>query len=225
MSRVDYAVWMAALIALAALLAPYAWAVFKAIFLPSGSLLDSLLPFAWLAAGAAAYGLFRYFVKRNMGWLETQSHELTHSVVAILFGRRIHALQAKEDEGVVYTSGRSSLGLIPMSLAPYCLPWITLLLLALRPIITPAGLWIFDFILGVTLCFYIVCFWTQTRTNQTDINTYPLSFSYTYIYFSRAVCILIIAVAFLPDHNVFTSIWAMLKGMYHSILMYWHLLV
>ena len=223
MTSTAYAAWMGAMLLVAALLAPYAVRTFKDVFLAPASLLAALTPFAAVAAGAAAYGLFRHFVRRNMDWLETQSHELTHSVVAILFGRRIHSLEAKEGEGVVYTSGHSDFGLIPMGLAPYCLPWITVILLAMRPLIADTGLWVFDFILGVTLCFYMVCFWTQTRTNQTDINTYPLSFSYTYIYLSRAIWALLIIVALVPGESIFTSAWAMLKGMWSSAVWYWGL--
>ena len=53
----------------------------------------------------------------------------THTVVAQLLFRRVHSFHAAEDGGLVSTSGSLGRGMIPMSLAPYCLPIFTYLLL------------------------------------------------------------------------------------------------
>ena len=55
--------------------------------------------------------------------------------------------------------------------------------------------------------FHVNCFIHQTGKYQTDINQYPLLFSYLFINVARLINVCIIVVAFFPSYNVFTSFW------------------
>lgn len=126
--------------------------------------------YQWMFYGMLAYFIIRRFdfLARNEPWLQTVSHETTHAIVGMMFFHKIHSLQANEDNGVVYHSGRE-FGNIFISLAPYCLPIATFAFLLLRIIGSTNMLYVFDLFIGFTLAFHIVCFWKQTRLNQPDI--------------------------------------------------------
>ena len=111
-------------------------------------------------------------------------------------------------------------GLIPQALAPYCLPIFTYMLLALRCLVQPEGLWIFDILVGSTIAFHVLCFVRQTGNHQTDINQYPLYFSYLYIVTMQLVNLCIILVAFFPNYNVFTSVWRMATFVFENTMSY-----
>lgn len=221
MSKKVYILWMIALTVIAVLLMPYIYEIFRIIFLsPQKSITTQLSIYQWVAVGFVAYCIFHKYVSLNMTWLETDSHEKIHGIVGWLFGRRIHSAHSEEGSGCIYTSGNnfwSRWGLLPMSLAPYCLPLWTYSILWLRPLIGYQSLWIFDILVGITLAFHYYCFKNQTRNNQTDINQYPLSFSYTYIYLARIINGLIIIVMFFPQSNsIMYPIMRLLKAILHN---------
>lgn len=221
MSKKVYILWMIALTVIAVLLMPYIYEIFRIIFLsPQKSITTQLSIYQWVAVGFVAYCIFHKYVSLNMTWLETDSHEKIHGIVGWLFGRRIHSAHSEEGSGCIYTSGNnfwSRWGLLPMSLAPYCLPLWTYSILWLRPLIGYQSLWIFDILVGITLAFHYYCFKNQTRSNQTDINQYPLSFSYTYIYLARIINGLIIIVMFFPQSNsIMYPIMRLLKAILHN---------
>lgn len=126
--------------------------------------------YQWLLYGFAAYFILRKFklVSRNEQWLQTTSHEMTHAIVGMMFLHKIHSLQANDGYGAVQHSGRQ-LGDIFISLAPYCLPIFTFAILLLRIMADNAMLYIFDLLIGFSLAFHVVCFVSQTRLSQPDI--------------------------------------------------------
>ncbi len=126
--------------------------------------------YQWLIYGAIAYFVFRRFkfVSNNEKWLQTTTHELTHAIVGMLFLHKIHSLQADEESGVVYHSGEN-FGAIFISLAPYCLPIYTYILMLFRLLGASEMLYIFDLFIGISLSFHINCFRKQTRLDQPDI--------------------------------------------------------
>lgn len=198
---------------------PYAVKIIKIILFPNRvGLFRQLSIYLWVGVGIAAFAIVYAFIRKNMTWLETFSHELSHIVVALLFFRKVHSFHVEEESGIVYTSGLGQNGLIPMALAPYCLPIFTYLLLALRPLVAFQGLWIIDIVIGLSMAFHIRCFMHQTGKYQTDINQYPLYFSYAYIYVARLVNGCIIAVAFFPHYNVFTSVWRLVCAIYGNLI-------
>ena len=126
--------------------------------------------YQWMLYGMAAYFAIRItpFVSRNEQWLQIFSHELTHTVVGMMFLQKIHSFHAEENQGVVWRSGKP-IGNIFISLAPYCLPIFTYGFLLLRIFVENKMLYVFDLFIGFTLSFHLVCFWNQTRPYQTDI--------------------------------------------------------
>lgn len=126
--------------------------------------------YQWMLYGMAAYFIIRKigFISRNERWLQTTSHEVTHALVGMLFFHKIHSLQANEDNGVVYHSGRK-FGNVFISLAPYCLPVFTYVFLLMRIIGANKMLYVFDILIGLSLAFHLVCFCSQTRISQPDI--------------------------------------------------------
>ena len=128
-----------------------------------------------------ALSIIRLFNK-NLEWLRTFSHELTHTVVGLMFLRKIHSFEAGQGEGVMSHSGGLRIGTIFISLAPYCLPLFTFPLLFLRELSATNSLYIFDIIIGLTLAFHIGCFRSQIGRHQTDITSVGVFKSYLFIF-------------------------------------------
>ena len=225
MKSYKYHIGILLLIILLVLTVPYAWKLVQILFFPKHvKIWQQLSLFQWVAIGFVGYSFMRRFLNKNALWLETFTHELTHIVVAMLFLRKVHSFHAEEGSGVVYTSGQSNNMIAPMALAPYCLPIYTFLLLSVRCLMNFHGMWIFDIIIGVSLSFHVNCFIHQTGKYQTDINQYPLLFSYLFIYVARLFNSCIIVVAFFPHYNVFTSFWRLLNAQYDNIIYFWSVL-
>ncbi len=129
--------------------------------------------YQWFLCGLTTYFIVRRFsfFSRNELWLQTISHEVTHALVGLMFFHKIHSLEAYEDHGAVLHSGRK-FGNMFISLAPYCLPLFTYVLLMLRVIGDDRTLYVFDVLIGFTLAFHLVCFWKQTGLRQPDIQQY-----------------------------------------------------
>ena len=206
MKKTTYIISMLLLSILVFLTVPYALKILGIILFPKRiDVLRQISIYQWVFVGIAAFAAIHSVVKKNMAWLETFSHELTHIVVAFLFFRRVHSFHAEESGGVVYTSGEHEYGIAPMALAPYCLPIFTYLLLSIRCLMDFHGMWIYDVLIGMSICFHFFCFKNQTGNYQTDINQYPLSFSYLYIATALLINFCIIWVSFFPQYNVYTS--------------------
>ena len=207
MTRLNYAVWSIILVLLLALSIAYLWQISIILLVPNRvSVLQQLSIYQWVAIGNILYMVVNRFVKRNIRFLETFSHELTHSIVAMLFLQNIHSLYAEEGSGRVITSA-NSISHVPIVLGPYCLPIFSYMLLLIRGIVADNNLWIFDIVIGISLSFHTFCFIKQTGNHQTDINQFKLWFSYLYIWTARLINLAIILVAFFPRYNVFTSLW------------------
>lgn len=151
--------------------------------------------YQWVLYGMATYFIIRRFsfFSRNEQWLQTTSHEATHAIVGMMFFHKIHSLQANEDHGVVFHSGKK-VGDIFISLAPYCLPILTYAFLLLRIMGANKMLYVFDLFIGFTLAFHLVCFCSQTRLYQPDIQThgYIKSFLFLFVaWFFNATIILL----------------------------------
>lgn len=219
MKKTTYITSMVLLSILLLLTIPYALKILGIILFPKHiTIIRQLAIYQWAGVGFVAFAVLHAVVKKNMTWLETFSHELTHIVVAFLFLRRVHSFHAEEGSGVVYTSGEHQYGLAPMALAPYCLPIFTYLLLSIRCLMDFHGMWIYDILIGMTICFHFFCFKNQTGKHQPDINQYPLSFSYLYIVTALLINFCIIWVAFFPQYNVYTSFWHYVTSIWSNLV-------
>jgi hypothetical protein len=125
--------------------------------------------YQWFLYGMVAFFiLYRIkFLSRNIEFLQTATHEVTHAIVGMLFFHKIHSMSVNEDSGEVYHSGRR--GAILISLAPYCLPIFTFAFMVLSLLGATDKLFIFHLLIGFTLGFHLLCCWKQTRLYQTDI--------------------------------------------------------
>lgn len=155
------------------------WLFFETV---SWLVLENYRLYMWFGIGVGAYIVLRRipFLRKNAEWFETQTHEWIHTIVALIFGRRIHFVGAGQDEGVVYHSGRLGRNIF-ISLAPYCFPIYTLFFCILRLLGAQEWLHIFDLMIGLTLAFHLVAFMKQTRPYQPDLRVFSLATSYIFI--------------------------------------------
>ena len=131
-----------------------------------------------LLVGGSIFPLMNKFFVKNMELTKTFTHELTHTITGLLLFRRIHSFHAEEQgSGVVWSSGNDSIRFMT-SLAPYCFPIYTFPLLMLRCLVAQPFMPIIDTLIGFSVGLHLVCFSEQTRNYQTDINQFPLWFSY-----------------------------------------------
>ncbi|MFI3278413.1 MAG: M50 family metallopeptidase [Rikenellaceae bacterium] len=139
--------------------------------------------YQWMLYGAGGYFIIRRFpfFNRNESWLQTFAHELSHTIVSLLFLQKIHSFRADEYGGVIQRSGSGRFSGIFISLAPYSLPYLTFMFLLLRIIGANNTLYVFDIFIGFTYAFHCVCFWKQTRPYQTDIQSQGYLRSYLFI--------------------------------------------
>lgn len=202
MTRITQLLYLLLVGIIFALTLPYFIEIIGIIFNPPRiTLISQLEIYQWVAIGLFLYMIVRKLMKHNLSFIEVFSHELTHTIVALVFNRKIHTFQAGENNGMISTSGKNHYSLIPIALAPYCLPIFTYLLLSIRWMMDFHGMWLYDILLGMTMCFHFYCFKTQIGNHQTDINQYPLFFSYFYIVTAWVVNLCIILPSFFPNMN------------------------
>lgn len=204
MSKNNLIVITLILIVLLALTLPYLFYIGKVIFFPSnGTFIKQLSMYQWVGVGMFSYVILKRRVKHNITCFETATHERIHGFFALILQGRIHSVQVNEGKGLITYSGVKKWGRASVSLAPYCFPLYTYMLLSIRHLLDFHGKWVFDIIIGVSLAFHIICFRNQIGKHQSDINQYPLAFSYFYIIVSWIINLCIILVSFWP--NMYTK--------------------
>ena len=185
--------------------------------------------YQWIGVGIVGFAVFHHFVSKNRDFMETFSHELTHGVVALLCFREITSFQANKHDGVIWTRGwRWSQTFV--SLAPYCLPIFTYMILliwslvATRSLVATGALFALDIIVGMTIAFHFFCFKSQTGSYQADINQFPLWFSYIYIWFFRLFNALVILLCYMPSFKtghplkLWGAVWYLIEHIWNDIL-------
>ena len=151
-----------------------------------------------LLCGFAAYAIFLLFlilpkVRHNLNWFMHFTHELTHTLVALLFFRRIEEfLVSRRDCHVKYQKSR--IGYIPITLSPYCIPVFTFMLFPFRFAGDSHYMIIFDALIAFTYAFHVHAFIKQTRFSQPDIEGCGPARSTTFIAFVHA-CVLSLILA------------------------------
>lgn len=194
------------------------WDIIGRILFPKrGTWIENLQLYMWTGLGFVVFLVGKRFLKENLLWFETFTHELAHTIVSILLFRKIHSFKANGDNGLIMTSGNEKT-LVFVDLAPYCLPIYTYLLLAFRAISTNQFLWYLDIIIGITIAFHVGCFIKQTGGYQPDINKRPLYFSYTYIATALLFNLCVVLVSYWSTKNVFTAFWYVIKNMGELVL-------
>lgn len=143
--------------------------------------------FIGIIAGFALYGLFTLTLKiprveHNLNWFMNFTHELTHTLVAVLFFAKIREFVVKDRECYVsYKAGPISY--VPITLSPYCIPIYTFMLLPFRFFGDSHYMVVFDILIAFTYAFHVHSFIRQTSSEQTDIQGCGLARSAMFITF------------------------------------------
>lgn len=155
--------------------------------------------YAGLFAGFIAYGLFLILmilprVKHNLNWFMKFTHELTHTLVAVLFFAKIREFVVKDRECYVsYKAG--PVGYVPITLSPYCIPIYTIMLFPFRFAGDSSYMIVFDVLIAFTYAFHLHSNIKQTRFTQSDLQGCGLTRSVAFISFVHlAVLSLILAI-------------------------------
>ena len=122
--------------------------------------------------------------KRNH-FFSTFEHELTHLVMGLLFFKKITRFHATEDEGGhIALHGSNFL----ITLAPYFLPTIPLLLLPMFLIINVEFYKYFYAVLGFFTSYHVFSTLQEFGFHQTDITKTGKVFSCIFLVFANIVC-------------------------------------
>jgi hypothetical protein len=152
-----------------------------------------------LFAGFVGYGMFLCTlviprVRHNLNWYMKFTHELTHTLVALLFFGKIREFVVRDRECYVsYKSG--PVGYVFITLAPYCIPIYTFMLFPFRFAGDAGYMIVFDALISFTYAFHIHSFIKQTRLSQPDLDNCGAARSVAFISFVHmAVLSLILAI-------------------------------
>lgn len=118
--------------------------------------------------------------------ISTFEHELTHSIIALLFFRKISGFKATSENGgyVNITSGfGGKIGDVAISLAPYYLPTFTLFFTLISPLISRSFGSYFNAIIGLSFVYHSYSTYRETSRIQTDIKENGNLFSGIFISF------------------------------------------
>lgn len=149
-----------------------------------------------LIAGFAAYILFLIILtilksKHNLNWFMKFTHELTHTLVALVFFRKIHEFVVRGRECFVHYDP-PKVGYLPITLSPYCIPIYTLMIFPFRFAGDSHYMIIFDALIAFTYAFHVHAFIKQTRFTQNDIENCGISQSVSFISFVHLAMISLI---------------------------------
>ena len=149
-----------------------------------------------LIAGFAAYVVFLMILtivkgKHNLNWFMKFTHELTHTLVALVFFRKIHEFVVRGRECFVHYDP-PKVGYLPITLSPYCIPIYTLMIFPFSFAGDSHYMIIFDALIAFTYAFHVHAFITQTRFTQNDIENCGIAQSVSFISFVHLAMISLI---------------------------------
>ena len=149
-----------------------------------------------LMCGLGAYAVFLLFlispkIRHNLTWFMHFTHELTHTLVALLFFRRIEEfVVSRSDCHVRYEKG--AIGYVPITLSPYCIPIYTFMLFPFRYFGASEYMFNFDLMIAFTYAFHVHSFIRYTRYTQSDIEGAGLARSTAFISFMHCAVLALI---------------------------------
>lgn len=163
--------------------------------------------FLWVIIGGCVFPLVNKRWK-NSEMIKTLLHERAHMLVSLMTFEQVDSLYASSNEGGVVWSRHGVDSKVPpylSSLAPYCFPYVTIVLMMLRCLCNTSMLPVMDILLGVSLGLHFTCFREQTGNHQIDISSFPLWFSYTYIVHFWLFHAALLLHCLKPDANIFLA--------------------
>ena len=146
-----------------------------------------------LIAGFVSYVVFALTlitlrISHNLNWFMKFTHELTHTLVALLFFKTISEFVVRGRECYVnYKIGKYGLGYIPITLSPYCIPIYTIMIFPFRFAGDAHYMIIFDALIAFTYAFHLHSFIKQTRFTQSDIENCGIARSVSFLAFANLV--------------------------------------
>ena len=153
-----------------------------------------------LVVGLVAYGLFALTlvvpkISHNLNWFMKFTHELTHTLVALLFFKKINEFVVRGRECYVnYKMGQYGIGYTLITLSPYCIPIYTFMIFPFRFAGDANYMVFFDMLIAFTYAFHLHLFIKQTRFTQSDIENCGIVKSVAFLSFIHlAVASLILA--------------------------------
>ena len=187
-----------------------------------------------LFSGFIAYAVFAIILKslkisHNLDWFMKFTHELTHTLVALFFCRKIHEFVVRGRQCYVHYDS-PKIGYLPITLSPYCIPIYTLMIFPFRFAGDNQYMIIFDALIAFTYAFHVQTFIKQTRFTQNDIENCGIAQSVTYLAFNHlAILSLILAI---PKGGVLKALsrvfweypWHILtdpSGWFHEIIKFY----
>jgi hypothetical protein len=147
-------------------------------------------------AGLGGYLLVHLLVlrRRTLGtFLVTFEHEITHAIFAWLTFHRVVGFRASlRGGGHVRYLGR---GNWLISIAPYFVPTLSLLALAVIYFLPERHLAIGSAALGATVSYHLVSTWAETHRNQTDLREVGFLFSALFLIPANAFVLIVVLAA------------------------------
>lgn len=143
--------------------------------------------YLYFLGGCVLIFIIDRYTSKNNRVLKTFHHESTHMFVNLITFRKILMMRVDTNGGVVSSIGAKWM-LEAVSLSPYCFPLAAHVVMAFGYFFANDMSHIYAIILGVAYGFHILCIkedfgsWRIFGRHQTDINQYPLLFSYLYIF-------------------------------------------
>ena len=134
-------------------------------------------------------------ISHNLNWFMNFTHELTHTLMALLFFKKINEFVVKGRECYVnYKVGKYGTGYIPITLSPYCIPIYTFMIFPFRFAGDCDYMIFFDVLIAFSYAFHLHSFIRQTRFTQPDIENCGIARSVSFLAFTHlAVASLILA--------------------------------
>lgn len=147
---------------------------------------NSYWRYLWFLGGCLLMLIIDRFSTKNNEILKTMHHEFTHLFVNLITFRKVLMLKVDTKGGSVASLGKQWM-IETVSLAPYCLPLLSYVVMLFGSFFANDMGYVFFVLLGLTYAFHLLCVKSDFISlkimgrHQTDINQYPLLFSYLYI--------------------------------------------
>lgn len=134
-------------------------------------------------------------ISHNLNWFMKFTHELTHTLIALLFFKKINEFVVKGRECYVsYIVGKYGIGYTPITLSPYCIPIYTFMIFPFRFAGDSHYMIFFDALIAFSYAFHLHAFIRQTRFTQPDIENCGIARSVSFLAFTHlAVASIILA--------------------------------